>query len=448
SDAEEISQLRQQMALLQRRLDAIEAREAAQAAEAAKPQQAPAPTAAAAPAAKPAPDAVTVKLGSKGLSFATADKKYTFSIRTRLQADAHFFPDASDGNNDFSIRRAILSFRGSAGYMNWVFSPNFGGGSTVIDDAWIEIAPSDLFHLAAGKIQSFEGLENIQSNAKLLFAERGLPSNLVPGREIGLKLTGNLPNKFVNYGLALTDAALDSTSQNTNANLSGDLGGAANITLTPYAEDKDAFLSGLAVGLSVSASDEKTTIDSTNADRTIKFKSAGRATFITIQNGVAVDGMRGRINPQLYYYHGPFGFLSEYVASKMHLSRGGIEQSITNRAWTAQASWVITGENASYSGVKPAHPFAFGADGGWGAFEIGARYNSFKGDDALFSGGASTMLATSASTQKADAWGLAIKWYLTENLLWALNFENTDFGGLGADRDTEQAFTTRMQIDF
>jgi len=83
-----------------------------------------------------------------------------------------------------------------------------------------------------------------------------------------------------------------------------------------------------------------------------------------------------------------------------------------------------------------------------GAVELGLRYNVFSGDEDLCSGTSSTMLASSSSVQDAEAFGILFKWHLSENLLWALNYEVTDFDGLGADRDTEKADTTRFQLDF
>jgi phosphate-selective porin OprO/OprP len=446
SDAAEIQALREQIVLLQKRLDAIEAREAAAQAKA----PAPVPAAAPAPAApaKSASDVATVKFNSKGFSLSTADGGFGFQIRPRLQTDFHFFPDAADGNNEFYVRRAILSMRGNIGdSVRWIVSPNFGGSSTVLDDAWIELSPTKNLTAYVGKIQIFEGLENIQSNAKLLFIERGTPYGLVPGREFGIKILGKAAQGLVSYGVSVTNDALDSTSANNSANTSGDLATGAYLFLTPATNNKESLLSGLGVGLAVSTAKSDTSIDTTNSDRSIKFKTGGRNTFLSIQNGVIVRGTHNRFNPQFYYYHGPLGILSEYVLSTSKMSRGGVDRDISNSAWTVQASWVVTGEDASFSGVKPSHPFVFGK-GGWGAWELGARLNAFNADEDLFAGDAATKLTSSTSAQKLMAWGLVAKWYLTENLLWALNYERSDFSGLGANRSTEDVITTRLQIDF
>lgn len=447
--ADEIKLLREQIKLLQQRLDAIEQREAEQA-ESAKAAAVTAAQKTVAEAqvnvAKPAPAPTDVigTINNKGVLFSTADKKYTFSVRPRIQADGHFFPDTDDGKNEFYMRRLLLSFRGTAGFVGWRFTPNFAGANTTtIDDAWIELnnlIPDST--LTAGKITILDGLENSQSNACILFIERGLPSALVPGRGIGVKFTGTLAEKRVEYGLSLTNGAVDGTSMNNNAGLSDEKTVTASIRVKPFATTKDSPLASLSLGVSAAYGQITTTLDGTT-DKSIKYKTSGRNTFISVNNGILVDDDRLRLNPNIMWYYGSFGFLSEYVSSNYTMVKDSKSYDVTNSAWTAQVSYVVTGEKASFSGVKPAHPFTINGEG-WGAFEIGARYNTFEGDKDLFDGG----LVSSSSAQKAEAWGLAAKWYLTENLLWALNFENTEFSGKGADKDTEQVIMTRFQIDF
>ncbi|MFA5256661.1 MAG: porin [Opitutales bacterium] len=438
SNDTELSELRAQIAMLQQRLEALEAREK-------QAQAAPQPVAATAPAAPaPAPDSVTVKLGTKGLVFATQDKQYSFSINTRVQADAHFFPDNADGTDEVFLRRAIVSFRGQAGIMKWRVSPNFAS-SVNMEDAWIELDFSDALHLTTGKLLSVEGLENFQSNAKLLFMERGLPNNMTPGREIGVKLDGKLGSSIY-YGLSVTDGALDGNSANNNVNLSDEMLLSGLVKISPFAADKNSPLAGLTFGVSGSVGSENTSLDG-STDRSMKYKTSGRNTFLSVQTGTLLNGTRYRLNPQATWYYGSIGVLSEYILSSYEMSRGGVAQTVDNNGWTVQASYVLTGEANTFAGVKPAHPFSLG-ESGWGAFEVGMRYNVFTADKAMFEGGSATILAGSGSVQKASAIGASLKWHMTDNLLWALNYEVTDFSGLGADKDSEQALMTRLQIDF
>ena len=344
------------------------------------------------------------------------------------------------------MRRAQITFKGTANDLSWTVTPQLVS-TPILEDGWVEYAMSgDALHLMAGKFPTLEGWELYLSNAKTLFVERGLSSNLGTGREIGVQATGSLFNGVLSYGAGVVDGALDTNTQNNDANLSGDMNAVGRVMFTPFAPVKDSVLKDLGIGFSGSVGRENTSING-NTDRAITYKTIGRNVFLSIQNGVAIYGQRYRLNPQMSYYIGSFGFMSEYMQSSYNMTRGGVSRDITNAGWTAQASYVLTGEKASMNGVTPAHPFSL-KDGTWGAFELGVRYNAFEGDKDLFAGKSSQLLATTTSAQKADAYGVALKWYLTNNLLWDWNYEYTGFSGLGVDKQPEQALVTRIQIDF
>ena len=182
-------------------------------------------------------------------------------------------------------------------------------------------------------------------------------------------------------------------------------------------------------------------------DRRIRYRTHGQATFFRYNDGVRASGQRLRVNPHLYYYHGPFGLLTEWVHNSQELERGTNAKTVDSYAWTFQTSYVLTGENASYSGVRPSSPFN-PSQGTWGAFELGIRATELNVGDSAFSETADTRLARSNSTQKATAYTLGINWYLTDNLKAALNYSVTDFSGLGLSRSSEEVLASRFQIDF
>jgi len=76
-----------------------------------------------------------------------------------------------------------------------------------------------------------------------------------------------------------------------------------------------------------------------------------------------------------------------------------------------QAGWTLTGESRSYKGsdgefkrLKPANKFSPGADGGWGAWELAARYDHADMNSGDINGGEVTALT------------VALNWYLNENV--------------------------------
>ena len=65
------------------------------------------------------------------------------------------------------------------------------------------------------------------------------------------------------------------------------------------------------------------------------------------------NGNRYLISPQAYYYVGPFGLLGEYVQTAQDVKNGNTFGEISTSAWQVAASYVITGEKASYKSVTP-----------------------------------------------------------------------------------------------
>src|SRR5690606_38900743 len=114
------------------------------------------------------------------------------------------------------------------------------------------------------------------------------------------------------------------------------------------------------------------------------FRTTGRQTFFRYRTGdgaPAADGRRFHVSPQGYFYHGPFGFLAEYVVSRQEVAAGEHATELTHSAWAATASLLLTGEKATFTRLRVKQPYDPGA-GRWGAFEIVARLHGLSLDDA------------------------------------------------------------------
>ena len=171
---------------------------------------------------------------------------------------------------------------------------------------------------------------------------------------------------------------------------------------------------------------------------------------------VVANGRHWRLAPQAYYYWGPLGLLGEYVLSNQRVSRTVVAplttQNLEHKAWQITGSWVLTGEDASYTGVTPFHPFD-PSTGGWGAWQLVGRYGSLDIDDKAFPNFANP--ATSAT--KATAWSAGLNWYLNRNVRVSASFSRTTFAGAGAasatapgnvSRQPENVLFTRVQLAF
>ncbi|MHB8269468.1 OprO/OprP family phosphate-selective porin [Bradyrhizobium sp.] len=91
----------------------------------------------------------------------------------------------------------------------------------------------------------------------------------------------------------------------------------------------------------------------------------------------------------------------------------------------AQAGWVLTGETrpyntaaASYLGIKPKNPFSL-QGGGWGAWEIAGRVSTMDLNDQL---GTATGIAGGRQT----VYTAALNWYVNGNVRFMLNYLHGD----------------------
>ncbi len=423
---DELSDIRGQIAALQQRLDALESVK----------NQVRTPTVS---------TSATASVDRKGLILKD-EGNFSFRIRPRIQIDGLWFADEESGSNEFLLRRVRPLFQGEAGPLSWRFMPELAGTVRILD-AWGDLNLNDKTYLRVGKFKQVVGYERLQSFSQLLFMERGLPSALTPVRDIGLELHRSFAAKAIDLTLGITNGALDESDLVSNTNLdSSDFDIGARIAFSPWIQSDRTPLKGLTFGFAATSGQENTVINDSDRDRRINYRSSGRNTFFRYQNGVVLDGERIRVNPFLSWYHGPVSLLTEWVRSSYELSYEGITETVGAQAWTVQAGWVITGEAASYNGVRPKHPL--GSDSGLGAIEIGLRLHELAVDDEAFISHSGTVFARSNATQKATGYGAAFNWYLTDNLRLSANYEITDFSGMGADRRTENALLTRMQIDF
>jgi len=144
------------------------------------------------------------------------------------------------------------------------------------------------------------------------------------------------------------------------------------------------------------------------------------------------------------------GVIAEYAAVKQDISNTAdtTTGNVTNSAWQIATSYLLTGEDASFKGVKPYSPFKSGAEGGWGAFEVLARYqeNNIDRDAVTFAN------TTNGYALGAKTWGVGVNWYLNEASRFSLNVERTKFSDVRTGTvllgDTESFAVARYQLAF
>jgi phosphate-selective porin OprO and OprP len=418
--------------------------------------------------------------GPGGFSFQSPDGANQIRFHGEFDFDGRFYNDnlTPEGSRDgWLLRRARPIIEGTfANMFDFRFNPDFAGGKTVIQDAFLAARFNPLFVVTAGKFKEPFGLERLQLSPNNRFIELGLPSDLVPNRDLGLQVSGtfNFPTGTLTYQVGYFDGVVDGTS--TDANTTPDIDNndkkdwVARLFAQPFLKT-DSVLKYLGAGVAVSYVNEvgtpaNTLLPAYKTETQRNFFSfdgaAAAAGAIPVAGATIANGERLRISPQAYYYYQRLGLLAEYVSESQDVSRtfGTGANALTRRArlkpdsWQAYSTFFLTDDEATFGTVSPKRPFALDQPG-WGALEFAARISQLKLDSATFLSPAGTAAQwfadPSAQAREATAWTVGLNWYLTQNVAWYLDYSKTDFDGgapNGRDRADESAFFTRFQVAF
>lgn len=392
-------------------------------------------------------------LGANGFSFSSADSNFVTQIHGLVQLDSRtFFRDGGvNGNDGFLLRRARPIFSGTVfRNFDYNFTPDFGGSTVQIQDAYVTYRFAPEFQIQAGKFKSPVGLEHLQSDPVTSFNERSLVSQLVPNRDLGLALKGDLIGGAVSYTLGLFNGAPDYSGTAVNTSFQDNRAFAGRIFFQPWKNTDVNALRGLGFGVGGSYQVNHPATNSATG-LTPGYTTDGQQKFFSYSAGVNANGPTWRISPQAYYYYGPFGLLGEYAVSDQEVTKAAKSGDLQNTAWQISGGWVLTGEDASYTGITPRSPFD-PRKNQWGALQLVARYAALDVDDEAFKQGFANP-AKSADT--ATAWAVGLNWYLNKNIRANLSFSQTAFGGFtgkaapgAVPAQNENVLFTRVQLSF
>jgi len=217
-------------------------------------------------AAAKAQEAGVAVAGRDGFWIKSANGDFRLNLGGYVQSDGRFYVDNtnSQGTNTFLLRRVRPILQGTL-YKNIDFRlvPDFGGGAAVVQDAYLDFRYFTKAVIRAGKFKAPLGLEQLQADQDLVFVERGLPTNLVPNRDLGIQVSGDLAKSRLNYAVGVFDGVPDGGSVDGDNNNRKDI--VARLFATP--------LKGLGVGIAASTGKQDGALPS--------FKTPGQVTFFS-----------------------------------------------------------------------------------------------------------------------------------------------------------------------
>jgi phosphate-selective porin OprO/OprP len=415
--------------------------------------------------------------GKDGFRISSQDGKHNVRFRAQVQTDARFYADDHGGArgafnyqtgtgipDQFQVKQARVWVEGKLwNSVYFKLMPDFAA-SNVLADAYVDYAYLPYASLSVGKQKTPLSLERVQGDADGMFLERAYPTALASNRDVGVMLHGEFAKpgykteyggpidfkNFVSYQLGVFNGSGD--NGNSSSGSFDDKEFTGRVWVHPFQHSGYNHLEGLGLGIAGSWSRPTSLALSAVNSAIGQNKVLDYSQFRTGATALAAEGEHTRVYPQAYWYSGPFGVMGEYALSTHDLlgTANGKASHISqnNSAWQTQVSYVLTGEDNSFQGVKPIKAFN-PLEGTWGALQLAGRWSELSVDKDTF-----LFVDPAKGIRHASSWAVGLNWYLNSNALIRADYEQTDFtGGAGktlavTDRPTERVFGTRFQLNF
>jgi phosphate-selective porin OprO/OprP len=404
-----------------------------------------------------------VGLDNGRLTVTSPNGAFSLSLRALVQFDVGYFaqgknPSGVDLNSGTNFRRAQLGFQGTA-FRDWSYNflYDFGGYGAenrgYIYNAYIEYDGLKPFFFRIGAYTPPEGQEDQTGSGDLFFPER--PAAV----DVARNIAGAPSREAATIG-AQGDryfASLSYTGKKTTDNTST---GASVGTF-----DAQQALIGRAAYLAVATPEAKWLVEG-HITEVLKLadptaSTAPVATAIRFSNGpeVAVDASKtvdtGNIDAKGAR---EFGFETAGTYDRFYGQGGWFRYEVERRTavpnphfsgWYAFLTYSLTGEQhpydpttASFRNLRPTNPL--GTPGGWGAWEVTARYSDVDLNYLPFA----TAAAGGVAGGKQDVWSLGLNWYPNNIVKFQLNYDNIKVDHINAPANdiSADAVVLRSQI--
>lgn len=384
---------------------------------------------------------VKVKMDEKGLQVESADKKFKFKLGGRIQADSSFHSgdvlskggipvEANDGTE---LRRGRMRFEGVFG-TDWLarLEADFANDRTAVKDAFIQYTGlKDYAIITVGQQKQNFSRELQESSNDMMFTERSLMNILVApvaDRAIGLNFTHNDEKWMGEIGVFGDSITPPTTSGSVDANgiakpgrvaMDEGWGISSRFTYNPIIEKTKMIHLGV-------AGNYRKTDDNGEVSKSAPLKNSYKTTNMSdlslIDSGISNVTDITMLGLEAGGIYGPWSTGFEYTKSWINCNENcndidktdKIQNGVNLDAWYGEVAYTLTGESRGYKNgnfgyLKPAKPFSL-KNGGWGAWELAARYSEADLNDGEFKGGGLSNVT------------VALNWYINNNFRLMANY--------------------------
>lgn len=364
-----------------------------------------------------------------------------------VQGDVRVYEPGQPGVTQFLIRRARLDLRGNLEHdFIYRFFGEFEGAtgtsqnSANLKEGWLEYGRWPFLRLRLGQFKEPFSLEAQYASLWTDFVESPVGvANLQPAEDLGFMGFGKAFGNHVEYGVGIFNGTpTNSAETNDDKDIAG------RVVAIPFAQSSNRWLKGLYVGGSATYGKQASTLDATG------FVTAGGTRFFafanpTAGNDVTFNDSRLRAGTDLEWLVGPVALKGEYLFTRLrNVTFGAAVQNQDLHGLAAQVSWLVTGEAKPRNrSVVPTRNFSPGK--GWGAWEVAARYEQFRTDQALITSGAA------AGTDDLWVATAGVNWWPNRHVRVMFNYVRTQFDDAFAAinlHTTEHVGLVRTQFNF
>jgi phosphate-selective porin OprO/OprP len=389
------------------------------------------------------------------LQIASADGRFSAALRATVQYDMGYYmqgnhartlptgPDLSSGGN---FRRAQLGLQGKVfGDWSYYFNMDYGSGGSSgteapghIQQAYIEYDGFGPFVFRIGAHPPSTGLDDSYAASDQLLMERSSAGDLARNMAGG---DGRDSIEAVYQG----------------ANLYGSIAYTGDKAQATGAFDEQQAVVGRVAYSPVANADWRWLVSAAatdvfkptnggaaeNAARAFALKNLSEldvddnsTTFVSVSDANVTDAWNWNLETAVTH--------DNFLAQAGYFKYGIDQRGVTTLrgqgfdGWYAEGSWVLTGEsrgysaaNAAFTNPKPRVNFS-PESGGWGAFELAARYSTLDlNDNEGVVGGALPAGGVRGGEQRIATIGL--NWYPNQVLKFTLQAQNVQASKIGTN---------------
>lgn len=386
-----------------------------------------------------------------GLRFETQDQAFRLKVGGRIMFDAahidgpnywRYGGPAIDENDGTEFRRLRLRFSGDV-YQDYSYKVeiDFADNDAEIIDAYVGVKGLPYVGmLTIGQFSEPLGLEALTSSNYITFMERSMATQaLIPYRSRGIALANSFFDQRMTASLGLFNGGIE---QDNHWSVTG------RLSAVPWYAAEGRRMLHLGVAASHrNPESEYGFVARPGAHLADKHLNTGDLPADEVDIwGAEAALVLGPFSVQGEFLRADVSFMPEHRdVTLFNLDQGFQLEDRHFDGYYAQASYILTGEHRVYDRatgafdrIVPRKPFQLHG-GGWGAWELAARYDALDLDDFDFRGG--------VIGGRGHGFTFGVNWYLTANTRLMLNYVRSSVNQYAYEGDID-IVQARFQTDF